>query len=127
MEDNALIHMAAFSNQWRKQNGILKMEWPAHSPDLNPIKNIWKSMKSQISKLYQPQNLEELKHAIQSCWSDIHPGILNAKEDADGHQSAWWSNLILGPPRFFCVSFFSSLCSLSTVLPAVTSALNCNQ
>ncbi|MBW0493403.1 hypothetical protein O181_033118 [Austropuccinia psidii MF-1] len=85
MEDNAPIHTAAFSNQWRKQNGILKMEWPAHSPDLNPIKNIWKLMKSQISKLYQPQNLEELKHAIWSCWSNIHPGILNAKEDADGH------------------------------------------
>ncbi|MBW0530837.1 hypothetical protein O181_070552 [Austropuccinia psidii MF-1] len=77
MEDNAPIHTAAVSNQWRERNGILKMEWPAHSPDLNPIENIWKSMKSQISKLYQPQNLEELKHAIRSCWSDIHPGILN--------------------------------------------------
>ncbi|MBW0535536.1 hypothetical protein O181_075251 [Austropuccinia psidii MF-1] len=77
MEENALIHMAAFRNQWHKQNGILKMEWLANSPDLNPIKNICKSMKSKILKLYQPQNLEELKHAIQSCWSDIHPGILN--------------------------------------------------
>ncbi|MBW0508704.1 hypothetical protein O181_048419 [Austropuccinia psidii MF-1] len=77
MEDNAPIHMAAFSNQCHKQNGILKMEWPAHSPDLNPIRNIWKSMKSQISKLYQPPNLEDLKHAIWSFWSNIHPGILN--------------------------------------------------
>ncbi|MBW0560951.1 hypothetical protein O181_100666 [Austropuccinia psidii MF-1] len=77
MEDNAPIHTAAFSNQWRKQKGIFKMQWPAHSPDLNPIKNIWKLMKSQISKFYQPQNLDELKHAIQSCWSDIHPSILN--------------------------------------------------
>ncbi|MBW0591853.1 hypothetical protein O181_131568 [Austropuccinia psidii MF-1] len=43
----------------------------------NPIENIWKSMKSQISKLYQPQNLDELKHAIQLSWCNIHPGILN--------------------------------------------------
>ncbi|MBW0591713.1 hypothetical protein O181_131428 [Austropuccinia psidii MF-1] len=77
MEDNAPIHKAAFSNQWREQNGILKMDWPAHSPDLNPIKNIWKSMKSQISKLYQPQTLDELKHAIQTLWDDLHYGILN--------------------------------------------------
>ncbi|MBW0470904.1 hypothetical protein O181_010619 [Austropuccinia psidii MF-1] len=102
------------------------MEWPEHSPDLNPIENIRKSMKRQILKLYQPQNLEELKHTIQSCWIDIHPGILNAKEDADGHQSMWWSNLILGPPRLFSFIFYSLRC-LSTVLPVVTSALNRNQ
>ncbi|MBW0542301.1 hypothetical protein O181_082016 [Austropuccinia psidii MF-1] len=77
MEDNMPIHTAAFSSQWCKQNSILQMEWPAHSPNLNPIEKIWKSMKSQISKLYQPQNLEELKHAIWSCCRDIHPGILN--------------------------------------------------
>ncbi|MBW0486135.1 hypothetical protein O181_025850 [Austropuccinia psidii MF-1] len=77
MEDNAPIHMAAFSNQWHEQNGIVTMEWLAHSPDLNLIKNIWKLMKRQISKLYQPQNLEELKQTIQSTWSNIYPGILN--------------------------------------------------
>ncbi|MBW0585448.1 hypothetical protein O181_125163 [Austropuccinia psidii MF-1] len=76
MEDNAPIHTASFSNQWREQNGILKMDWLAHSPDLNPIKNIWKLMKSQISKLYQPQMLNELKHAIQALWDDLHDGIL---------------------------------------------------
>ncbi|MBW0467667.1 hypothetical protein O181_007382 [Austropuccinia psidii MF-1] len=77
MEDNAPIHTAAFSNQWREQNGILKTDWPAHSPDLNPIENIWKSVKSQISKLNQPQTLDELKHAIQALWDDLHYGILN--------------------------------------------------
>ncbi|MBW0524446.1 hypothetical protein O181_064161 [Austropuccinia psidii MF-1] len=77
MEDNAPINMAVFSNQWRKCNGIVKMEWPTHSPDLNPIKDIWKSMKSKISKLYQPQTLDELKHAIQASWYGIHYGILN--------------------------------------------------
>ncbi|MBW0503241.1 hypothetical protein O181_042956 [Austropuccinia psidii MF-1] len=76
-EDNTPIHTAAFSNQWHKQNRILKMEWPAQSPDLNPIENIWKSMKSQISKLYQPQMLDGLKHAIQASWDDLHYGILN--------------------------------------------------
>ncbi|MBW0571071.1 hypothetical protein O181_110786 [Austropuccinia psidii MF-1] len=58
-------------------NGANKMDWPAHSPDLNPKKNIWKSMKSQISKLYQPQMLDELKHAIQALWDDLHYSILN--------------------------------------------------
>ncbi|MBW0566173.1 hypothetical protein O181_105888 [Austropuccinia psidii MF-1] len=60
MEDNTPIHMARASTDWQNQHKIQKLYWPAHSPDLNPIKNIWKMMKSQISKLYQPQMVEEL-------------------------------------------------------------------
>ncbi|MBW0584045.1 hypothetical protein O181_123760 [Austropuccinia psidii MF-1] len=77
MEENALINTAGFRNKWHKQNCILKIDWPAHSPDLNLIEKILKSMKSQISKLYQPQNLDELKHPTWSSLSKIHPGILN--------------------------------------------------
>ncbi|MBW0561094.1 hypothetical protein O181_100809 [Austropuccinia psidii MF-1] len=71
MEDNAPIHTETLSNQWRQQHGIQKMQCPAHSPDLNPIKNVWKIMKTAISKLYQPQTIDELRVAIQSAWDDV--------------------------------------------------------
>ncbi|MBW0556902.1 hypothetical protein O181_096617 [Austropuccinia psidii MF-1] len=60
MEDNAPIHTARASTDWRNRHDIQKLDWPAHSPDLNPIENVWKTMKSQISKLYQPQTVDEL-------------------------------------------------------------------
>ncbi|MBW0573529.1 hypothetical protein O181_113244 [Austropuccinia psidii MF-1] len=71
MEDNAPIHTATLSNQWHQQHGIRKMQWTAHSPDLNPIENVWKIMKSAIRKLYQPQTIDELRVAIQSAWDDV--------------------------------------------------------
>ncbi|MBW0485233.1 hypothetical protein O181_024948 [Austropuccinia psidii MF-1] len=49
MEDNAPIHTARASTDWRNQHNIIKLDWPAHSPNLNTIKNVWKAMKSQIS------------------------------------------------------------------------------
>ncbi|MBW0576537.1 hypothetical protein O181_116252 [Austropuccinia psidii MF-1] len=77
MEDNAPIHTARASTNWRNRHDIQKLNWPAHSPDLNPIENIWKTMKSQISKLYQPQTVDELRHAINAAWTKFHVNLLN--------------------------------------------------
>ncbi|MBW0493173.1 hypothetical protein O181_032888 [Austropuccinia psidii MF-1] len=41
IEENPSIHMANLRNKWYKQYGIKKMNWSAHSSNLNPIKNIW--------------------------------------------------------------------------------------
>ncbi|MBW0577524.1 hypothetical protein O181_117239 [Austropuccinia psidii MF-1] len=77
MEDNTPIHMAQASTDWKNQHKIQKLYWQAHSPDFNPIKNIWKMIKSQISKLYQPQTVEELQHAINAAWTNFHVNLLN--------------------------------------------------
>ncbi|MBW0496052.1 hypothetical protein O181_035767 [Austropuccinia psidii MF-1] len=77
MEDNAPIHTANVSNLWHKENCINKMIWPAHSPDLNTIENIWKTMKSLISKSNQPQSGQELHVAIQSAWEDVPWALLD--------------------------------------------------
>ncbi|MBW0561117.1 hypothetical protein O181_100832 [Austropuccinia psidii MF-1] len=51
MEDGAPIHTACLSN------AIAKLPWPAHSPDFNPIENIWRKMKSCIIKHYNPHTI----------------------------------------------------------------------
>ncbi|MBW0474195.1 hypothetical protein O181_013910 [Austropuccinia psidii MF-1] len=67
LEDNAPIHTARARTDWQNWHDIIKLDCPAHSPNLNPNKNVWKAMKSQISKLYQPQTVEELRHAINAA------------------------------------------------------------
>jgi len=36
-QDNARIHTAADTMAWFEENNVEVMEWPACSPDLNPI------------------------------------------------------------------------------------------
>ena len=46
------------------------MNWPAQSPDLIPIENLWSIIKSQIAK-FLPENKTELKERIVQIWNGI--------------------------------------------------------
>jgi len=39
-EDNAPIHTARVATEWKRDNDIETLPWPAQSPDMNPIENL---------------------------------------------------------------------------------------
>lgn len=51
-QDNARIHTAKASMDWLLLHGIQPINWPAHSPDLNPIGHIWKALKAKLRGLH---------------------------------------------------------------------------
>ncbi|MBW0519454.1 hypothetical protein O181_059169 [Austropuccinia psidii MF-1] len=69
--------MPPFTLQCGVNSGVNEMDWPPHSPDLNPIETIWKMIKSQINNLYQPQTMDKLRVAIQAAWDGIAPDVFN--------------------------------------------------
>ncbi len=57
---------------WFKDHGIPVLNWPANSPDLNPIENLWGIVKRKM-RYARPNNAEELKATIRATWALITP------------------------------------------------------
>lgn len=43
------------------------MEWQAHSPDHNPVENLWGDIKNAVSET-KPRHAEELWNVVQWSW-----------------------------------------------------------
>ena len=68
-EDNAPIHTAKIAKKWKEDNNITSLPWPAQSPDLNPIENLWNELDKKVrSHKPLPKNKEELWQILQKEW-----------------------------------------------------------
>nr|PNR48331.1 hypothetical protein PHYPA_012807 [Physcomitrium patens] len=71
MEDGAPVHRSSLPLQWRCAHGIEKLFWPANSPDLNPIENVWMVVKDLLKHHSRPNSKLEMIEKIQSVWDTI--------------------------------------------------------
>ncbi|KAL0199191.1 hypothetical protein M9458_007731, partial [Cirrhinus mrigala] len=70
--DLAPAHSAKTTGKWFTDHGITVLNWPANSPDLNPIENLWDIVKRKLRDA-RPNTLDELKAAIEASWASITP------------------------------------------------------
>ncbi len=65
-------HTAKGTKSWFNEHGVTVLDFPANSPDLNPIENLWDILKRKMRGT-RPNNADDLKAAIKATWASITP------------------------------------------------------
>jgi len=71
-QDNDAKHTSKLARNWFNEKEIRLLEWPAQSPDLNPIEHLWQHLKRQLA-MYEnePAGIHELWERVEDEWSKI--------------------------------------------------------
>jgi predicted transcriptional regulator len=71
-EDNAPVHTSKIAREFLKTQKVELLPWPAQSPDLNPIEELWSFVESGLRKRNpQPSNIHELETMIAEEWNAV--------------------------------------------------------
>ena len=71
IEDGASAHKSAYSDELYISWEVVRMLWPANSPDLNMIEPCWFYMKVETIKKGTITSDVELRAAWVKCWEEL--------------------------------------------------------
>lgn len=77
-QDNASIHASRATKDFLREENVELMDWPAKSPDLNPIENMWGILARAVyASGRQFTTRAELIATIHDCWVKIGPELID--------------------------------------------------
>lgn len=72
VDDNSRPHRARIVTDYLREAGIDRMEWPAYSPDMNPIEHVWDMLHRAVQRRPNvPATLPELREAAIEEWRNL--------------------------------------------------------
>ncbi|GFW14884.1 transposable element Tcb1 transposase [Trichonephila clavipes] len=78
MDDNATCHRKLAVQDCFDSEGIQRLVWPAPSPDLNPIGNVWNALGRQVAgRNYPTTNKNTLIRALTEEWDKLPQQLLD--------------------------------------------------
>ncbi|GFX46818.1 transposable element Tcb2 transposase [Trichonephila clavipes] len=78
MDDNATCYRTLAVRDCLDCEGIQRLVWPARSPDLNPIENVWDALRRQVAgRNYPPTIKNTLLRALTEEWDKLPQQLLD--------------------------------------------------
>ncbi|GFV39244.1 transposable element Tcb2 transposase [Trichonephila clavipes] len=78
MDDNAPCHRTVAAEQLLESEDIERMDWPARSPDLNPIEHVWDFLGRRLAaRTLPPVTIRELRLALQDEWAAMPQQLID--------------------------------------------------
>ncbi|GFW12713.1 transposable element Tcb1 transposase [Trichonephila clavipes] len=78
MDDNAPCHRTVAAEQLLESEDIERMDWPARSPDLNPIEHVWDFLGRHLAaRTLPPVTIRELRFALQDEWAAMPQQLID--------------------------------------------------
>ncbi|GFX44178.1 transposable element Tcb2 transposase [Trichonephila clavipes] len=78
MVDNAPCHRTVADEQLLESEDIERMDWPARSPDLNPIEHAWDFLGRRLAaRTLPPVTIRELRLALQDEWAAMPQQLID--------------------------------------------------
>lgn len=73
-DDNSPVHRARITREFKVYNNIPSITWPAQSPDINIIENIWLKIKRSLQSMARDiTTQDELFNVKLDIWQNIAP------------------------------------------------------
>ncbi|GFX45650.1 transposable element Tcb2 transposase [Trichonephila clavipes] len=78
IDDNAPSHRTVAAEQLLESEDIERLDWPARSPDLNPIEHVWEFLGSRLAaRTLPPVTIRELRLALQDEWAAMPQQLID--------------------------------------------------
>ncbi|GFS54411.1 transposable element Tcb2 transposase [Trichonephila clavipes] len=83
MDDNCRSRRANLVEDFLFEEGIVRMEWPACSPDMNPIEHVWDALERRVAT---PKNSPRTEKSSSGRVDRIPQLVINSLIDSMPHR-----------------------------------------